>query len=304
MHMVEIQRLFQLQMPEYALTEPHLMRGLMALSAFHLAYKRPAEASIWMPLAFKHQAIVLRSLRMILANINRENCQALFCLSAIVGLTSLSSSSWAQPIAPGGVPDMSEIIQPLILLRGTSELGRYAQELQELFVNGPMSAFVRGYFIMSDTKKYMPESAAIQFEKLKQLIIKKYSDETRQNQLIATLKWLEKIYSEVAYTNGTANGNMCMVWKWISHVSEAYIGYLKELDPAALVIFGYFSILSDIFKSYWYLHNWADRALKGIDYAIKDPDFKEAMRWAENQVKSKLDIFPREDHSKVPVQVQ
>ena len=38
MRVPEIQRLFQIQMPEYARSaEPRLMRGLMSLSAFPLA---------------------------------------------------------------------------------------------------------------------------------------------------------------------------------------------------------------------------------------------------------------------------
>ena len=199
---------------------------------------------------------------------------------------------------------MTDTLQPLMLLRGTSELGRYAQELQELFVTGPMAAFVAGYFIMSDTRKYLPDAAVKQFEKLKGLIIQKTADDNQQCQLLATLKWLEKIYSEVGYTNGTANGNICMVWKWISHVSEAYVSLLKENNPAALVIYGYFAILSKIFRSYWYLQGWPERVLKGIDYQIQDPDFKDSIRWAERQLENDMDMFPRDDHIKVPIQVQ
>lgn len=303
MPMIEIQRLFQLQIPEYALSEPQLMRGLMSLSAFHLAYKRPAEASLWMPLALKHQATVLRSLRMTMSNMNADNCRTLFCLSLILGITALSSATCAPALPPNGVPDMDEIIQPVMLLRGTSELGRYAQELQELFVNGPMSAFVKGYFIMSDTSAYLPKAVVDQFQLVRDLIITKYPDETHQYQLLATLKWLEKIYSEVGYTKGTANNNMCMAWKFLGHISETYMSYLKDHDPGALLIFAYFAILSKLFKSYWYLQGWAELVVRGVESTLMDPDFIDALQWASKQLDSDLDVFPREDHTKVPVQV-
>jgi len=293
----EIQRLFQIQMPEYALCEPRLMRGLMSLSAFHLAYKRPAEATLWMPLAFKHQATVLSSLRTLSSGINEENCLALFCLSATVSLTALSSSSW--PTAPRGASGMDDIIQPVVLLRGSSDLGRYAELLQSVFLNGPMAPLLAGHFLTFDTSEHFPREAKQQFEKIRWLIKVKCLDKAHKDELLSALVWLEKIYSEVGYTKGTANGHMGLVWKWISYVGEAYMSHLKDLDPGALVIFAHFSILSNLFKSYWYLKGWADRALKRISGVVQDPEFRDALRWAEEQLAADLPIFPR--HDKVPV---
>ncbi len=287
----EIQRLFQIQMPEYALLEPRLMRGLMSLSAFHLAYKRPAEATVWMPLAFKHQSTVVTSLRTQSSGINKENCLALFCLSITVSLTALSSSSW--PAASKGTSSMDDMIQPLILLRGSSDLGRCAQDLQGVFFNGPMAPLLAGHFITFDTSQHLPVEAKRQFEKIRRLIKVKCLDESHQEELESTLQWLEKVYSEVGYTKGTANDHMGLVWKWISYVGEAYMSYLKDLDPGALVIFAHFSILSNILKSYWYLQGWAGKALKRIANAVEDPEFRDALRWAEDQLEADLPIFPR-----------
>jgi hypothetical protein len=293
----EIQRLFQIQMPEYALCEPRLMRGLMSLSAFHLAYKRPAEATVWMPLAFKHQATVLSSLRAISSGINEQNCLALFCLSATVSLTVLSSSSW--PTTSRGTSGMDDIIQPVVLMRGSSDLGRYAEHLQSAFLNGPMAPLLSGHFITFDTSDYFPKGAREQFERIRRLIKLKSRDDGHKDELMSTLIWLEKIYSEVGYTKGTANGHMGLVWKWISYVGEAYMSYLKDLDPGALVIFAHFSILSHLFKSFWYLQGWADRALKRVSSVVQDPEYRETLRWAEEQLEADLPIFPR--HDKVPV---
>lgn len=303
--LVESTRLFQLQMPEYALREPYLMRGLMSLSAFHLAYKRPSEASIWMPLAFKHQNSVLRSLRLILSNINEDNCRALFCLSAILGFTALSSSTWAHSTALDGISDLNDVIQPLILFRGTSDLGRYAQQLADLFEGpgGPLAGLLEGYHITSDTREYLPASARVQFTKLQELIVKKCPQDTfRQQQLVGSVVWLEKIYSEVGYTKGTANGNMAMVWKWTGHVSETYMASVKELDPTALVIFAHFVLLSKVLKSYWYIQGWPEAAIKSIAHTITDPEWKESLVWVQQQLEADLDIFQRED-AKISVQI-
>jgi hypothetical protein len=269
----------------------------MSLSAFHLAYKRPAEATLWIPLAFKHQATVLSSLRIGSSGINEENCLALFCLSVTVSLAVLSSSSW--PAAPRGTSGMDDLIQPLIHVRGSSDLGRYAEQLQGIFLNGPMAPLLAGHFITSDTSQYIPADAKRQFEKIGRLITAKCSDEAHKDELLSTLVWLEKIYSEVGYTKGTANGHMGLVWKWISYVGESYMSYLKDLDPGALVIFAHFSILSNLFKSYWYLNGWADRALKRILGVIQDLEFRETLQWAEEQLKRDLPIFPR--HERAPI---
>jgi hypothetical protein len=280
-------------MPEYALHEPRLMRGLMSLSAFHLAYKRPAEANVWMPLAFKHQTTVVSSLRALASGINEENCLALFCLSMSVSLTALSSSSW--PAAPRGASGMDDIIQPLILVRGSADLGRCAESLQGVFLNGPMAPLLAGHFITFDTSQNLPVEAKRQFEKIRRLINAKCLDEGHRDELQTALQWLEKVYSEVGYTKGTANDHMGLVWKWIAYVGEAYMSYLKDLDPGALVIFAHFSILSNLFKSYWYLQGWADRTLKRIANVVRDPEFRDALRWAEDQLEADLAIFPRSE---------
>jgi hypothetical protein len=159
-----------------------------------------------------------------------------------------------------------------------------------------LGAFLEGYHITSDTTQYLPVSAKNQFIKLKELIVQKSSHDCyRQQQLTSTVDWLEKIYSEVGYTKGTANGNMAMIWKWVGYASETYMVGIKEQDPMALVIFAHFALLSKVLKSCWYIQGWPEAAIKSIAHAIIDPEWREALVWVEQQLEADLDIFEKED---------
>jgi hypothetical protein len=300
----DIHRLFQIQVPEYALKEPHLFRALMSLSASHLAYKRPAEASTWMPLAFKHHTAIIKSLRELIDNVTTENCIPVFCLSIVIGMTALASANWNEQHDNTSVPNISELIQPLILLRGTSSIFQYGNEIQSIFQDGPLSAFIDGYMINYDTREFLDPVTLAHFERIRDLISQNYPEGPLREQMIFAHDWLEKIYSEVHFTKGTANGNTCLVWKWISLIGDAYMMALKNLDEGAILLFAHFAILSKIrvFKGLWYLQAWPDQVIKAATHCIQDPDYRVSLSWAAKQAEVDFDIFPREDNSKFLVE--
>jgi hypothetical protein len=120
--------------PKWGIDHPYLMRGLMAITAFHLTYQEPGRRSTWLPLAIKHQTLALTTFRATLAKPSKENHQALFALSLLLSLCSMASSVWDDlSLAPVNVnignPSQSLLRADSVSDSGSSPLNEHRAEV-------------------------------------------------------------------------------------------------------------------------------------------------------------------------------
>lgn len=83
---------FRSHFVELAFEHPFLMHEILSLSALHMAYNRPENASIYRHAAAIHHAEALPIFQAQLANLTPENCNACFAFSCI-----LCVYTWAAP---------------------------------------------------------------------------------------------------------------------------------------------------------------------------------------------------------------
>jgi len=86
---------FQQLIPEVAMTQPHVTRGVLAVSACHLAYQKSSENSLWMKLAIKNQIIASAALRQALTGITMRTVRGcLYCQFFLVSPLLLQLPGW------------------------------------------------------------------------------------------------------------------------------------------------------------------------------------------------------------------
>lgn len=68
----------QFGLPQIGFAYPFLLRGILAFSAYHLAYLNPSQYSSFRHRASHHQYLALRGLRDALQQVTVDNCHALF----------------------------------------------------------------------------------------------------------------------------------------------------------------------------------------------------------------------------------
>lgn len=92
------------------------MRGLLALSALHLAHYRPDQYDYYASQALYHHEIGLREASAMIPNITEENCSAIYIFSVLTFYTSL-----AKPRTPEDLFFISEngTADWMFLIRGT-----------------------------------------------------------------------------------------------------------------------------------------------------------------------------------------
>jgi Fungal specific transcription factor domain len=287
----EMRQLWQSRIPEEATSYPFLMQGLLALSALHLAYQHPSKRSMWIRLSLKHQDTALASFRSTLPSLNKDNCHALFALSAIVSLTSFSSVIYDSLLHPGGTILLKDIIKPFLLIRGNASVLHIAFDWIR---QGPLALLLDGHRIPYYPQD-LPASTEQQFSNMYNMARSMSSDPTVEQVLVETLQSLKRIYKEAIHTQGAANRKPGMVWKWAIMVSQDYVTLLQDSHPGALVIFAHFAVLSKAFKDEWYLQGWPELALSAISNAL-DPSWRGLVSWPEDQTKEALQVASYHDN--------
>lgn len=176
------------------------MHGILALSALHLAYLKPEEASKYARLSDKHQAIALAKYRSILASdIDMESADALFAFAATINLTTMARS--CSPIMNDFVDkiDIDSTLEVFYLTRGSRDIialcGRHIH-------NGPMSEMLSGHLMDSgdDTVVILPSSVIARFQEVRTLLLGfKFHDRASLEACQEALEYLETMYKNITY---------------------------------------------------------------------------------------------------------
>lgn len=113
--------LFQITVPQLGFEHEFVMRGVLAISALHLARFKPEKRDFYMSLAVRHQEIGLRTATSIIPSITEENCSAVYIFSTMAFFFALAS-----PRKPGDFLMIGENGEAdwLFLIKGT----RYIME--------------------------------------------------------------------------------------------------------------------------------------------------------------------------------
>jgi hypothetical protein len=274
---------FQLWIPEAAAYQPSLARGILSMSAFHLAQKKPSEKYLWIKLAIKNQTTASNALRKALGSMNEDNSPGMFILSILLGLTSFTSTTLLKS------PTVADMTESFMLLRGPTNIikapegkGGFASQFWPLTM---------GYNVIDNcSTEALPHIISEQVEKLEVMIQNASLPETNRTVLLETMSLLTALYREIVHTKGTANGNPSMIWKWPGLVSTRYATLLRELEPLALVVFAYFAILTNIFRADWCFNGWAEKTIAVITFHLSLP-LRKMMDWPRQQLRSNLEAF-------------
>jgi hypothetical protein len=278
-----LQKLWVEFTPEIAINFPWLTQGMLTLSALHLAYLRPEESSIWLPLSFKHQNAAIAAFREVIPTINEHNCDALFALASII---SVASMAWSSRVGLAEVLTVQDIIEPFYLTRGVGEVVGVASEWIRA---GPMGTLLYGHSVPAD-KVELPEDTAQDFHYLREMIQQDCTGEDVRNIILEAHSQLEGIYREVIFRGPRIKDEFGAVWKFAAMSSNEFIALLREENPYALLLYARFSILSSSLQEKWCLEGWPDRSLRAISAAI-EPQLSDWMKWPERQLRDGLSIL-------------
>ncbi|KAE8372000.1 C6 zinc finger domain protein [Aspergillus bertholletiae] len=262
--------IWQSLVPQEALKEPFLMHGVLALSAVHLARTRNKDPmSLYINTAVSHQNQALALFRPSLDNINESNARAMFAFASIVTVYSI-----AFPQAPGSLDPqraIDDLCQVIVFARGVQQILVKAADYLQDSIFKPLLQW-------GDLEKRLPEEAHVAFKNLCEVIHDLGADNARYSYL-ATIDCIQDSLAEVC----GGFGAVAAATKVAIRMPPTFILLVRQYDPLALVILGYYCTVLHRLRHNWCIEDKGAQIARAV-WSILAEQWKHLMYWVMQDI--------------------
>ncbi len=278
------QNLWQTTIIKIGLSNLFLLRGLLALSALHIAYLIPVRSLHYLIKASAHQDIALAHFRQELSSINNANFDALLaysCLLPIQAFAIAASSNFQTHILSQEPDQLSAFIKSIHLLRSVNKI--LLPSLTEYTTSNILP-------LLAITNQHQAEASVFPgMESLEGLetkctnytnLITSYGKQTRADIYRAAIAELRKTFGKAAHEDSKKMFRVGIILIWTILVSDEYITLLDERDQSAMAILAYFAALLQApgREEVWWLEGIGSSLIRIINREL-GKEWEEIMRW-------------------------
>jgi hypothetical protein len=266
--------LWRINVPQVGFSYGFVMRGILALSALHLANFKPNKAFYTSQAMLQHQS-GLRTAISLLTQVTEKNCSAIFLFSSITCIFALASPR--QPsdfliLGTGGIAEW------LYLLRGTRSIVNSWHETLNSGILGPM--FSNGMRMAA-----LRESASGKdehLEMLRHLIRATITDSNTLDIYLAAVDRLEKPFVMISDT-GPLSHHFNELFAWLFGISDEYLLLLREHTQESVVIFAHACVLLNQMDHHWWVEGLSTHLISNIYYLL-DEEHRLWIRWPMEEI--------------------
>ncbi|GME66443.1 putative C6 zinc finger domain-containing protein [Neofusicoccum parvum] len=240
-----------------------VLRGVLALSALHLAAAADASErrrASWIASSSVNFNVALQEFRGVLeAGVTAANCPAVFLFSTTVAVHAMAIGQVQLAVDP-----VADMVQCMQMSRGVTTIVRpfwdalLASDVEPL-VSNALPSGARGCA----------------------------DDILRLKELVAAGDWADgedTVYGEVIdhlvqvarEARGRPSGSpvACMVFSWPALIPDAFLGFLSERRPVAMVILLHFTAFMQESADLWWLCRWHKRVKECVEISLPPDLFK------------------------------
>jgi hypothetical protein len=263
-----LKEVWRLEIPKLAFQWDFVMRGLLAISALHLAHFKPDKREYYTSYALTQHNLGLREAIPLLLNINEDNCSALFIFSSLHIPLAMARPRQTEDFLLFKNEGPAEL---LILIRG---LRAVIDSSADTLMSGPLSSLFRTG--MQKTRVSAEQLGEIEPLRNLRAIVNEYCDsESDRNAYMQAIDELAKCFARIS-SSAVVETSEVFVWFW--RLSERYLDLVKERRPEALSIFGFFCVLLKRLEPMWWMHGWSVHLLDKIYHSLA-VDVRYWIRW-------------------------
>lgn len=262
-----ISTLWRINVPQLACSHEFLMRGLMSVSALHIACYKPQEKDFYIEKAIALHQQALSTATTLLANVTDENCTALYLFTSITLLYSIGSPRKPLDFLIVGENDVSEWVS---LLRGVRAITDHAHEIIDRGIAGPIfSVGARRDKLRDDAVANNPNQ---DFINLASFLSSSTTDPQDLTAYIDSINELQKSIAVLPNRNcDSFEPSDMFIWPY--RVPDHYLYLLRQRAPGALVIYAHFSVLLKHLDTHWWMKDWAEYLISQI-YGLLDEEHR------------------------------
>ena len=270
-----LMNLWRINVPQVGFSYGFVMRGILALSALHLAHFNPTKKAFYTSQAMIQHQSALRTAISLLTQVTEANCSAIFLFSSITCLFALASPR--QPsdfliLGAGGIADW------LYLLRGTRSIVTSWQETLKTGVLGPFFSHGMRMAALRDAASGRDDH----LEVLRHLLRATCTDSSRLDIYLAAADRLEKPFL-MRNDTGPLSFHVNQIFVWLFEISDEYLLLLREHTQESLAIFAHACVLLNQMDSHWWMEGRSTHLISNIYYLLDD-EHRLWIRWPMEQI--------------------
>ncbi|KAG9858969.1 hypothetical protein KCU68_g290, partial [Aureobasidium melanogenum] len=259
--------LWQVVVPELALSHEYLLNALLALSARHLSFEDPTWD--WAALDYENRA--LTGFQLVLGSLDSSNYEAIFACSILIMIFSLAQSHWQHSRQlSDALVDVLELRQ---FLAGVGLVHQNYSDLLRLSSFGTLfNPHTPGNLESGNgTGVPLPEMCRIVDSVLVILRVDAADGMHRESHSNAISELSQAMG---AYCSG---GIMSGIMTWPVTLNDDYVSLIEMRDPMALAILAHYGVIIHLLQDRW----WAADAGKRLVHAILPILVESRKEWAD-----------------------
>ncbi|MCJ1340141.1 hypothetical protein MMC09_005435 [Bachmanniomyces sp. S44760] len=264
---------WQVDVPQMAVSHPYLMRGILAVSALHMARVRATRKDYYLVLAAYHQGLALPYYRQIMGDIkeslNQENCHVIISFASLTCVYAFAYPQSPGSALPVGVTASAGVPHWLNILRGARQITTVAEKW---IANGPMTYQVRRIRWKVDVSCNPDDGKLAALESLLDRgsdIATSPNGEEEMQAYRMTLQLLRESFA-MPYLPSQTLGVKLSLFLWVESMPQLFLELLSELRPEALILFAHSCVMMKKMSQYWYIEGVAESILSAIKATLDD----------------------------------
>ena len=266
-----IRNFWRVQVPHVGFHTNYVLRGILSLAALHLAHFRPNQRESWLNIAAAHHNAALAVALPLLDHMAADDYLPLFFFSTVTSYYALAKPKQSEDLliaSNGALPEW------LFLLRGVRSI------LDAQRDNLP-SSHVASFFQSGKKMNDLWEANAVNSEPLAELSanIRSFVDHPRKlNALLGAVDSLRRSFAFIYGDQHPEDYKLRCTFIWLYKIRDDYLNLVRDRDPEALCVLGFFCVLLRRLEPYWWMEGWSSH-LMGQIYIILDKSYRTWLRW-------------------------
>ncbi|KAJ3536415.1 hypothetical protein NM208_g6726 [Fusarium decemcellulare] len=268
--------------PQQGLAQPYLMRMVLALSSFHLAYLNPEKRQYYLLLASKHQELAIKGMRRTLAkSVTAKNCHALWASSVFLVVNkfaSFGSCARCQDLCGCSADSaLNTLVDIFSMIGGMAAIMRSSREAIQ---TGPLQTLFKDYAGSQQPEIDLQPLLQKVYDLRNQLEFESLGSDTRLVLVTALERVIDCITDMSNLPNISAPLEVRVLFHWPSRIPGTFLDLARAGHPLAVVIIAYYCCLIRWSRAmYWFFQGWGHPLADCILAAVEGSHWAHLAEW-------------------------
>lgn len=256
--------IWRVDAPQVAFQHDFFMRGILAISALHLALLRPKQHDHFTQVAVKQQDAALSSFRPLMSSISETNCDAFFGLSSLIVVYGFESPKASDSLGMFSYTGQDSD-EWLPLIRGVNSI---IQTVWPWIKRGRLSGLLHDHQ-QESPQADLPPVLKDQLSHLETMVENASEGQEAINAYKAAVGLLRMFFIRIN-NRPDYECEVSIAFLWPVMVPQEYISLVNLRKPQALVILAHYCIILHHLNDYWWMRGWAMHIIKTIQHELDD----------------------------------